>query len=265
MHALALGLDPAFTVLDRGDAADLHRSRARRSRRSRRASGGSRARTPASRSTRARSTRARTLEAVLAEAYPWCREHAARAARAVRARTSRTSSRATCSTTTTCCCGGGTRWRRPSSPRTIRARSITCSSTSTRTPTRCRPRSSSALAPSGPRRDRGRRRRAGDLLVPRRDRPQHPRRSRARSRTPARVVPLEENYRSTVPIVAAANAVIERVAAAPREDAALEPRRRSERPTLAIVDDELAEVDYVIEQVLAYREAGLAARAIRPC
>src|SRR5690606_40701516 len=37
-------------------------------------------------------------------------------------------------------------------------------------------------------------------------------------------------------------------------------RAAEERPTLAIVDDELAEVDYVIEKVLAYREAGLQLR-----
>ncbi|HEX5058214.1 MAG TPA: ATP-dependent helicase, partial [Kofleriaceae bacterium] len=77
--------------------------------------------------------------------------------------------------------------------------------------------------------------------------------------TPARVVPLEENYRSTVPILAASNAVIER---APQRYAKhLRSQRPSEeRPTLAIVDDELAEIDYVIEKVLAYREAGILLR-----
>src|SRR4029079_16326902 len=38
------------------------------------------------------------------------------------------------------------------------------------------------------------------------------------------------------------------------------PRTPDELPYLAIVDDEHAEVDYVIERVLAYREAGLQLR-----
>jgi DNA helicase-2/ATP-dependent DNA helicase PcrA len=73
------------------------------------------------------------------------------------------------------------------------------------------------------------------------------------------VVPLEDNYRSTSPILAASNAVIER--ASQRYAKQLRSQRDAEeRPTLAIVDDELAEVDYVIEKVLAYREAGLQLR-----
>ncbi|MEO8703959.1 MAG: ATP-dependent helicase [Kofleriaceae bacterium] len=77
--------------------------------------------------------------------------------------------------------------------------------------------------------------------------------------TPARVVPLEHNYRSTVPIVAAANAVIER---SPQRHAKtlVSSRASAEKPQLAIVEDELGEVDYVIERVLAHREAGLQLR-----
>ncbi|HEX2688861.1 MAG TPA: ATP-dependent helicase [Kofleriaceae bacterium] len=76
---------------------------------------------------------------------------------------------------------------------------------------------------------------------------------------PAELVALEDNYRSTESIVAAANAVI---AYAPRRhDKQLRATRAaSERPTLAIVEDETGEVDYVIERVLAYREAGLLLR-----
>jgi DNA helicase II / ATP-dependent DNA helicase PcrA len=76
---------------------------------------------------------------------------------------------------------------------------------------------------------------------------------------PARVLALEDNYRSTAPIVDAANAVIER--AAHRHPKTLRARRASpERPTLAIVEDETGEVDYVVERVLAYREEGLLLR-----
>jgi DNA helicase-2/ATP-dependent DNA helicase PcrA len=73
------------------------------------------------------------------------------------------------------------------------------------------------------------------------------------------VVPLEDNYRSTVPIVAASNAVIEE--SQQRYQKQLRSSRASqEKPILALVDDEIAEVDYVIEKVLAYREAGLMLR-----
>src|SRR5690349_14053910 len=76
MHALALGLDPAFTVLDRGDAADLidliraDRGLAKGDRRF--------PKKDTCISIYSRTVNARAaLDAVLAEAYPWCREHAA--------------------------------------------------------------------------------------------------------------------------------------------------------------------------------------------
>src|SRR5262249_58334870 len=72
MHGLALGLDPSFTVLDRGDAADLvdliraDRGLAKGERRF-----------PAKDTCLAiysRTVNARAqLEAVLGDAYPWCR------------------------------------------------------------------------------------------------------------------------------------------------------------------------------------------------
>jgi DNA helicase-2/ATP-dependent DNA helicase PcrA len=72
---------------------------------------------------------------------------------------------------------------------------------------------------------------------------------------PARVVALEQNYRSTAPILAAANAVI-----------ALSPERLpktlwtdkqgGERPRLVQVDGEANQGAYVATQVLANREAG---------
>src|SRR5262249_19501077 len=71
----ALGLDPAFTVLDRGDAADLvdlvrvDRGLAKGDRRFPKKD------TCLAIYSRAVNAR-RQLEDVLAEAYPWCREHA---------------------------------------------------------------------------------------------------------------------------------------------------------------------------------------------
>ena len=73
---------------------------------------------------------------------------------------------------------------------------------------------------------------------------------------PARVVTLEQNYRSTQPILDAANAVIDE--APERYAKRLFSRKPSEqKPVLATVEDELAQVDYVIERVLAARESGI--------
>jgi DNA helicase-2/ATP-dependent DNA helicase PcrA len=73
---------------------------------------------------------------------------------------------------------------------------------------------------------------------------------------PARVVTLEQNYRSTQPILDAANAVIDE--APERYAKRLFSLKESEqKPVLATVQDELAQVDYVIERVLAARESGI--------
>jgi DNA helicase-2/ATP-dependent DNA helicase PcrA len=76
---------------------------------------------------------------------------------------------------------------------------------------------------------------------------------------PARVVLLEQNYRSTQPILDAANAVI---ALAPdRFDKQLRASRPGvEKPALATVADEAAQVDYVVRRVLERREAGVPLR-----
>ena len=75
----------------------------------------------------------------------------------------------------------------------------------------------------------------------------------------ARIVTLERNYRSTAPILAAANAVIgearERFAKALWTDRASETR-----PLLVTVADEAAQADYVCAAVLAAREDGQALR-----
>jgi DNA helicase-2/ATP-dependent DNA helicase PcrA len=74
---------------------------------------------------------------------------------------------------------------------------------------------------------------------------------------PARVVTIEQNYRSTGPILDAANAVI---ALAPEryEKRLFSARVGGQRPTLATVNDELAQVEYVVTCVLERREAGVA-------
>jgi len=72
---------------------------------------------------------------------------------------------------------------------------------------------------------------------------------------PGRVVTLEQSYRSTQPILAAANAVIGEA----REQYCKQlfsTRESLQRPILATVEDETAQVEYVIEKVLAAREAG---------
>ena len=68
--------------------------------------------------------------------------------------------------------------------------------------------------------------------------------------TPARRVTLERNYRSSQPILAAANEVI----AQARERYSKElwsERVSSERPQLISVRDEVDQAAYVVEQVLA--------------
>lgn len=75
----------------------------------------------------------------------------------------------------------------------------------------------------------------------------------------ATVVTLAENYRSTQSILDAANAVMH--SAQERYTKDLFSRRTSQqRPVLATVEDELAQVDYVIERILANREAGMELR-----
>jgi DNA helicase II / ATP-dependent DNA helicase PcrA len=76
----------------------------------------------------------------------------------------------------------------------------------------------------------------------------------------ADVVTLEQNYRSTQPILAAANAVIE--LADERFTKNLWSERVSaERPQLVGVRDEADQARYVVEQVLENRETGMALKA----
>ncbi|MBW2390568.1 MAG: ATP-dependent helicase [Deltaproteobacteria bacterium] len=73
----------------------------------------------------------------------------------------------------------------------------------------------------------------------------------------ARVLTLEQNYRSTQPILDACNVVIE--GAAERFTKNLFSERASDqKPRLVTVEDEACQVEYVVEQILAHREEGIA-------
>jgi len=74
---------------------------------------------------------------------------------------------------------------------------------------------------------------------------------------PAARVTLERNYRSTQPILAAANAVIAQAAERYSKELWTE-RASAEKPGVVVVADEAEQARYVVEQVLARREAGLA-------
>src|SRR5579862_3535598 len=76
----------------------------------------------------------------------------------------------------------------------------------------------------------------------------------------AEIVTLEHNYRSTQPILAAANAVIN--LAAERFTKNLKSNRASaERPYLVSVQDEADQARYLVGQVLRNRECGLALKS----
>jgi DNA helicase-2/ATP-dependent DNA helicase PcrA len=76
---------------------------------------------------------------------------------------------------------------------------------------------------------------------------------------PAAVITLAHNYRSTAPILAAANAVI---ALAPERftKTLTAERPAGGSPVLATVEDEACQVDYVVTEILAHREAGIPLR-----
>jgi DNA helicase-2/ATP-dependent DNA helicase PcrA len=73
----------------------------------------------------------------------------------------------------------------------------------------------------------------------------------------AEIVTLERNYRSTQPILAAANAVIE-LASERFSKSLWSDRVSAERPALVSVRDETEQARYVVDKVLEQREAGLA-------
>ncbi len=77
---------------------------------------------------------------------------------------------------------------------------------------------------------------------------------------PATTVTLEQNYRSTQGILAAANAVIAGAAERFTKDL-WSDRQSAERAALVTVRDETGQVDYVCAEILAAREAGVALKS----
>jgi DNA helicase II / ATP-dependent DNA helicase PcrA len=73
---------------------------------------------------------------------------------------------------------------------------------------------------------------------------------------PAHIITLDRNYRSTQPILAAANAVIDLAAERHKKNLRSE-RTSAERPLLICVRDEADQARYVAERILGYREAAI--------
>jgi DNA helicase-2/ATP-dependent DNA helicase PcrA len=76
---------------------------------------------------------------------------------------------------------------------------------------------------------------------------------------PARVITLEQNYRSTQPILEACNRVIAHAAARFTKNL-FSGRAGGARPLIAMVADETAQVDFLVQRILANREAGMELR-----
>jgi DNA helicase-2/ATP-dependent DNA helicase PcrA len=73
---------------------------------------------------------------------------------------------------------------------------------------------------------------------------------------PAQIIKLDRNYRSTQPILAAANAVIN-LAAERHEKSLRSDRSSAERPQLVSVRDEADQARYVVDRILEYRETAI--------
>jgi hypothetical protein len=70
---------------------------------------------------------------------------------------------------------------------------------------------------------------------------------------PARIITLDRNYRSTQPILAAANAVIDQAVERHKKNLRSE-RPSAEQPQLVSVRDEIDQARYVVDRLLEYRE-----------
>jgi DNA helicase II / ATP-dependent DNA helicase PcrA len=78
---------------------------------------------------------------------------------------------------------------------------------------------------------------------------------------PARLITLDRNYRSTQPILAAANAVIALASERFSKDL-WSDRVSNERPTLISVRDEPEQARYVADKILENRESGIALKSL---
>jgi DNA helicase-2/ATP-dependent DNA helicase PcrA len=78
----------------------------------------------------------------------------------------------------------------------------------------------------------------------------------ARFDPPAKVMTLEQNYRSTRSILTACNAVIGLAREGFAKDL-FSTRRSQQRPILVTAEDETAQVDYVVDRILEHREMGI--------
>lgn len=76
---------------------------------------------------------------------------------------------------------------------------------------------------------------------------------------PAEVVTLEQNYRSSRPILAACNRIISHAAERYTKNL-FSKRTGGSRPIIAMVADEAAQVEFVVQRILANREAGMELR-----
>jgi DNA helicase-2/ATP-dependent DNA helicase PcrA len=256
LHAPSLALDPSFTVLDRGDAADLVDLV-----RAELGVGGGDRRFPRKDTCLAIYSRTVNAQAPLADvldqAYPWCREHAAALRDVFRAYVERKQARHVLDYDDLLL-WWSIAMREPSVAAAMRDRFDHVLVDEYQDTNTLQAEILVGLRPEG----------TGVTVVGDDAQAIYSFRAAtvrnildfpARFPRPARLVALEDNYRSTTPIVAAANAVI--ALAAERHDKTLRsPRESAEKPRLALVDDELGQVDYVVEQVLAHREAGLALR-----
>jgi DNA helicase II / ATP-dependent DNA helicase PcrA len=73
---------------------------------------------------------------------------------------------------------------------------------------------------------------------------------------PAYTVTLEQNYRSTQPILEACNAVFAQASEGFRKQL-FSDKPSGELPQLVVAADEAAQVEYVVERILEHREAGI--------
>ena len=226
LHAGDVGLDASFTVLDRSDSADsidVVRNDLGLAKSERRFPKKSTCLAIYSRAVNAQEPLQKTLD----ESFPWCKEHGDALKRAVRRLRRASSSGSTCSTTTTCCSTGCTSCRTTALAARVRRRFDHVLVDEYQDTNALQAQILLRLAPDG----------RGVTVVG--DDAQSIYAFRAATvrnildfpeqfSPPARVVTLEQNYRSTQPILDAANAVIALAAERFTQEPAT---RRARRPS----------------------------------